>query len=325
MLKGQVKYYILLVASITGIAYLAISYAQDTPPGTKTYDTAAYDALNKAQAEATGLNDPETEGSADSTRKNNPSDYLHQIADNTFAFLKTFNYFALNWLQIYTVPSSVELDPLFENYGKTSNTNQLGQLSLLNELYSLELKNTVFKTDISADTDYATLVQNINAVTGKPEPISADLKLYAKYFVKYASGLNIPHNSPYEMDPGKDTRAVKKYYSLYKTMNSIASYNAYVLSEHLVDMQTDFKLTQIQRDLKSYASDNKWVTHINEELSMGVILRQLLLFTSQMYIISLQSLETQKQLLATMAMTNSLIILSTGNYEKTLYDDATRK
>lgn len=337
MITGQMKYFFLIMAT-AGLSCLAISFAApltDAASGNLTQTSSsnneakasdqsqAYTTLTEAEATA-----KTTDKAADETHEKKPSEYLNRIADNTYAFLKAFNYYSLNWLQIYSAPSSNELDALFGKYIESSQANFTEQLSLLNGIYSLNNPDRfIFNSPLPApDTSYATLVKqnSKNQQTGEPEKVDDKIKLDAKYFVKNASGINIPHVAPSQMVAGKNAFAVRKYVTFYNTINSISSYNAYVLNEHLADLQKDFKLSQIQMELKSYASDNKWLSHVNEEQSIGVILRQLLLFMSQMYIVSLQQLETEKQLVAAIAMTNSLVILGNGYYEKTLYEDATK-
>lgn len=302
------------------------SNASPSSNNTQTQQGQAYDLLTEAQASAVAADQ-----AADSTHKKKPSDFLNRIADNTYAFLKAFNYYSLNWLQIYPTPSSNELDSLFGKYIDTSQTTFQDQLTFINSpnsLYSLDNPPMyIFKsTTPGATMNFATLVKqnSKNERTGEPEPVDPAIKKNAMYYVKNASGINFPHASPDTMAAGKNVRAINKYVAYYNAITSVSSYSAYLLSAHLADLQKDFKLSQIQMDLKSTASNNDWLSHVNEEQSIGVILRQLLLFTSQMYVVSLQQLETERQLLSAIAMTNSLAILANGNYEKTLYDDATK-
>ncbi len=348
MIKAQIKY-VLLITAIVSIGCLAVSYADsftdaaagnNNPSGGSASasgqaNTQAYDLLTEAQATAQSSN-----STADDTRKNSPSDYPHQIADNAYAFLKAFNYYSLNWLQIYSTPSSNDLDSLFGSYITSAHKTFKNQLALLTggslivegknndttvsvpSLYALDKQTlSIYATSIpSPDTNYATLVKQ----NAKDTPVPQDIKLNAQYFVKNASGINLYHIAPSSLQAGTNALAVRKYTTFYNALNAIASYNAYILNGHLADLQNNFKLSQTQMELQNYATDNKWLTHVNNEQSIGVILRQLLLFNSQMYVLMTESLATQKQLLASAAMTNALIIANSGFYEKTLLD-ATKK
>ncbi len=335
MIKNHIKYYLLLIAFITSIAYVTMSYSDSTTPNSQAYDT-----LNDAEASAKQANDD-----SDKTRKDNPSDYLHQIADNTYAFLKAFNYFSLNWLQIYTAPTSNELDAQFGNYLLSYQDNLQYQLALLtggsfnlldqngkpkqpaetiqvDSIYPLQDENLgIYPTaPPTANMNYISLVNNSMTQVKPTIPVATDFK-NAQYFVKNASGINIHHPI---LRSVKDKRSDNylKYITFINSIKSIASFNAYILNEQLADSRNNFKLNTAQMELKRKASNTNWLNHVNTEMSLGVILRQILLFNSQNYVLMSDLLTTQKQLLAATAMTNTLIIASSGFYEKTLYDAA---
>lgn len=331
MPKKQLKHYLLVSIPVIGLCCLSVLRADtfsDMAAGNTTaastgglgqtssnVDTAAYDALTQAQASAVASNQIADD-------MNTKDDMQKRIAANTYAFLKAFNAYALNWLQIYTAPSSTELGSMFGQYMDNVQTNTTKQASYISStggsLYLLDdPARAIYKMPLpTPDISYATLLKQ----PGGASQASDEIKFYSKEFIKNASGLNIPHLSPASIPAGGDPNAVAAYRTFYNTISSIANYDAYILSAHAADVENNYKLSQIQTDLKNYATNNKWLAHVNEEQSIGVILRQLLLFTSQMYVISLQSLETQKQLLAAIAMTNSLVILGNGYYEGTLVD-----
>lgn len=313
MKNSQLKNYALVVA--ISLCCGSASYADNS----QLTDTQAYDALTQAQADAVAANE-------EADKENKSEDFSKRVAKNTYAFLKAFNAYALNWLQIYNSPTSNELGTMFGDYVLNSQNNIKTQLTLLNSLYKFNDPNrAIYELQpFTPDVNYATLIKQNekDSKTGKPIAVPNNTKLYGMEFVKNASGLSIQHLPPSSIPGGSniDLNALTRYKNFYNIVNSVASYNAYVLSEHLADLQNNFSLTQTQMDLKNYASSNDWLKHINEEQSIGVLLRQLLLFTSQMYIISLQSLETQKELLAATSMTNTMVILGSGFYEKTLLD-----
>lgn len=335
MLKAQKKYYFLLIALMMGLCSLAVSYATSNTSDNSTQasaDSDAYVALLAAQGKAKTADD-----AAEKTKDNEPSnpsqmDYLHRIADSTYGLLKAFNSYSLNWLQIYTATTSTELDASLVNYAKSSDINFNNQLAILNggsltienkggnttekipSIYSSKKEDpTIYQSDYSpsADLNYVTLIMQ----NAKDAVISPEIKDNARYFVKNASGINIYHAPT---PTGGNPATAKRYNTFYNTVNAIASYNAYVLSEHLADLLNNFKLSHTQAELKTRASDKDWLDHINTEQSIGVILRQILLFNSQTYVLLADSLETQKQLLAATAMTNALIIANSGFYEQTL-------
>ncbi len=335
MQKGRIKYYLFLIISMIGAGYFAVSYAVEglseaasgltspaSAPKSKSDQTTtedpAYQKLTEAQTNADTYNEL-----ADKTREEKPDDYLNLIAKNTYAFLKAFNYFSLNWLQIYTVPTSTELDTLFVNYGLSSAYNLSYQLGQLKSIYLFDYKERniyPYKALPSPEMDYATLL-TLDETSPDKEKLNKQ-KLDAQAFIKNVSGINIFH--PGLVSNDMEGEPYKKYITFINSIKSVSNYNAYILNTQFADLKNNMALSQTQTELKKKASGNDWVNHINTEVSLGVILRQLLLFNSQMYVIMADLLITQKQLLATTAMTNTLLVAISGDYEKTLLNAAAK-
>lgn len=133
-------------------------------------------------------------------------------------------------------------------------------------------------------------------------------------YIENASSLGITHMVPKQSWRGS-TDAKDRYIKYFKTITAVQTYNGYILSglyaNYLNNPQNPTSLTTTQLTLMQNASSGDWLTKIATQ-DIGVVLRQILLFNSQTYVLLAQLLKTQQDLLATQAMTNTLLV--TGNF-----------
>lgn len=126
-------------------------------------------------------------------------------------------------------------------------------------------------------------------------------------YFKNVAGLNITHAAPNDSWAGlpadKDS-----YRNFYTTVSAIQTYNAYLLSNLYLDATNENRLSKIQTTLLQKASNSDWFAQIASD-HMGVILRQILMYNSQIFVIMTQLLKTQNQLLSAQAMTNTLLVM----------------
>lgn len=166
------------------------------------------------------------------------------------------------------------------------------------------------------------LLPNINELTYSsllgqpPSPKAPNVSGAPFSYIKNASGLTLLHTMP---NPGwRGTQVDQyRYSSVYNTIMSIASYNAYVLSNQMVEAQQGLPLSNAQISLINQASSSGWSAQVATE-ELGKVLRQLLLFQSQSYVLISDMIRTQKQLLNAQVMTNALLILQNQNNETLL-------
>jgi hypothetical protein len=130
---------------------------------------------------------------------------------------------------------------------------------------------------------------------------------YAYNYLKNVAGVNITHVPPSTAWTGFVENQLK-YKNFYTTVSAIQSYSAYVLSQLYADQMSGNSLTQQQMGLTLAASNPTWFKKVATE-SMGTVFRQILLFNSQLYVLMTQLLQAQKQMLAELAMTNTLIVI----------------
>lgn len=144
-------------------------------------------------------------------------------------------------------------------------------------------------------------------------------------FIKNAAGLNISHIPPWSykfLDKTRNTTDPMVYADYYNTMMSIESFNAYILSGFYVDyLMNATPLTQQQLALVNQANDKNWFTQMSSQY-IGYVLRQILLYESQAFVVLTELLQTNKQLLAAQVMNNTLLILNNQANEKKLFQKA---
>ncbi|MEO8963873.1 MAG: hypothetical protein ABI370_04295 [Gammaproteobacteria bacterium] len=124
-------------------------------------------------------------------------------------------------------------------------------------------------------------------------------------FIKNASGINMTHTAPSDQWRGsKDNK--DKYTSFYNTISSIQSYNAYVLGQ----MYADYKngMTNQTSALMQQAGNSNWFSQVASE-NIGYVLRQILMYNSESFVLLAQLLQTQRQMAEAQAMTNTLIVI----------------
>ncbi len=126
-------------------------------------------------------------------------------------------------------------------------------------------------------------------------------------YFKNVAGLNINHETPSDAWTGP---AVSKdnYRNFYTTISAIQTYNAYLLSGLYLDAQNGNRLSAIQNALLEKASNSTWFAQIGSD-QMGVILRQLLMYSSQIFVLLTELLKTENQMLSAQAMTNTLLVM----------------
>lgn len=133
-------------------------------------------------------------------------------------------------------------------------------------------------------------------------------------YVLNASGAGLFHQTPSPAWHGGI--ALDRYKRYMKAILAVESFNAYILSGVYADLSNKGFFTSTQTQLISQASSSDWFKQIATE-KLGLVLRQLLMFESQSYVMLTQLLQTQKQLLTAQVLNNTLLILLNQNNENT--------
>lgn len=136
-------------------------------------------------------------------------------------------------------------------------------------------------------------------------------------YIKNAAGLNIYHPIP---NPSwKEGKSKKRYQNYFNTVMAVESFDSYILSNQLADGN---QLNELQKTLVNQASDpSAWIAQVASE-KIGFVLRQILLYQSQLFILMTQMVQSEKQMVTAQAMTNSLLIAINQINENTMIANA---
>ncbi|MDA8561640.1 hypothetical protein N9L02_00825 [Gammaproteobacteria bacterium] len=279
------------------ISFLSVNAAENNT--TETY----VETLTDADAEAIAANKSATDVSKDSE-----AEPLNKIAANTYAALKALNSFILSWLSPDESKSTQELASDFFNYFKYKFENKEVQISSQPAL--LEWLVTPNKKDLN----YTTLLGNV-----KDDEKDEASKSAALRYTRFSSGANLSHK---KISKIQNEAAAIMFQNLNLTSTSIQTYNSYLMGKQYANYLNEKKLSETQYKLQDKASSEDWLLDVATEKSIGIILRQLLLFTSQIYLLNLELVNSQNEQLAATAMTNSLLIISNQKWENELYNYA---
>jgi hypothetical protein len=140
-------------------------------------------------------------------------------------------------------------------------------------------------------------------------------------YLKYASALNITRSPIFMDNKNKNNVSARLYNNYYNTVSAVQTFNGYVLSNLYANYKNGNVLSTSQQQLITQASDGNWLAQIASEY-IGTVLRQLLLYNSQTYVLLSQLLQNQQQLLTAQVMTNSLLIAINQPAETQLYNKA---
>lgn len=260
------------------------------------------------------------------------AEILEAIREDTHAILEKVNKLpdyiqiitamALSWTDTNDESKSIAVNgSLFSMLATARNLDLKEQIDLTkNATLTFLGKNN--KIPNVNDYAYTTL---LNAPPVTPNKLTGPLESSADNYIKNVSGTSLPMTapSPEWRTQGQDRQ---DYYHLYTTLAAVQSYNSYVLNKVYAERQQrmqypsgipnrkkgDAASTQdILTTMVESASSTDWYTRVGSE-SIGLVLRQLLMFTSQNFILLKKMLDTQQDMLLSQAMTNTLMMQNAG-------------
>lgn len=137
------------------------------------------------------------------------------------------------------------------------------------------------------------------------EKFYENLKTYKINYISSLSGLNIKHVEPRSDFPGTES-AKAPYQNYYNTVQAIESFNSSVLSNIYLNEDYIENLKK-QKEIAATISGEEWIKNIASE-PIGWVLRQILLFESQNYLMLAKLNDLQQKALSAQIMTNTLLI-----------------
>ncbi len=253
------------------------------------------------------------------------TEYTYLTARATYYINKfTFNMMAMlnSWVLPDQSDTTINLQTSFVNATNTVLQDQTTQANLQRQLMQ-EYLGKDYNPDTMDYTNDFTYQTMLGQPYLEPDPRiqNGEKNINPPYgFIKNASGMNLVHPLPQKNWKGFDPDK-KKYINYYTTVSSIQSYDAYVLSQMYVETTNKTPLKQQQNALMQQASSPDWFVQVASE-SMGIVMRQILMYNSQTYVLLTQLLQTQKQLLSAEVMTNTLLVMGNQFTETQLLNRA---
>ena len=230
----------------------------------------------------------------------------------------TVTPFILNLKAADDTDQTANMQTSFVALGQTFGNNQTTQLALQQQLMANIVNQPIssFTSQGNNAASITALLPNINdlaysSLLGAPPVMNKNQRYVpSSNFISYVGGANLTHVIPSKGWQGTEIDKTN-YTNYYNTVIAVESFDNYVLSNLYVEATNDPSKnpTSLQNSLITQASSTDWISQIASE-EIGKVLRQMLIFQSQSYVLLTQLLQTQKQLLTATAMTNTLLILN---------------
>lgn len=144
-----------------------------------------------------------------------------------------------------------------------------------------------------------------------PEAIKKEEReKYIKTLISNLSGIKLYHQSPYSGSGWEGPpQAFAAYERFFNTILATQSYNSYILGGLYTNYQNGNQLNSMQKQLVQQASDTQnWFAQVGSE-PIALVMRQLLLYTSQLFVVQTEMLKMQQDSLYTQAVSNTLLML----------------
>lgn len=253
--------------------------------------------------------------------------YITLYTYGTLLALNNLPEYISNWTSADQSDTSASLQASFStvnNDALSSITTQAGlQQQLLGIFFAT---NGITKQSLNGganDLAYQSL-QNVLYFNPDPRttgsnPQNVDIQMD---YIQNASGLNVSHPLPTGSGFKGSLASRSRYSNYFNTISAVQTYNAYALSRRYAEYKNGNQLSKDQTALIQQASDStNWFKQVAQE-NIGIVLRQILMYDSQTYVLMTQLLQTEKELLTAQTMNNSLLILLNMPNEDTLYKKA---
>ncbi|MBV9575049.1 MAG: hypothetical protein JO149_00300 [Gammaproteobacteria bacterium] len=265
---------------------------------------------------------------ADTTPPN--PDYLALIEQHTNNILQRVNdlpTYLQNLAQMaiaFTTPdtsdTTAKIQGNFTQLGNLLNQNLTTQITMQQQLNADLLGPNTTRTTMPYANDliYSTVLGQPFFPTDPRNPPGKTPTTNPIYnYIKNSSGIGISHLQPSTWNG--PLLEQQKYQNYYNTVMAIESFNAFVLSNQYAD---GGQLNNLQQTLIAQATDpQNWLGQVASE-NIGFVLRQILLYQSQMFVLLTQLVQTEKQIATAAVMTNSLLILNNQQNENMLITKA---
>lgn len=224
-----------------------------------------------------------------------------QKMNNIPAYLSAIGQYVIAWMAPDDSDATGAMQGNFTTLGNLLIQDTATQNTLQSQLNTDLLAGTTKTTlPYANDLVYSSI---LGAPFYNPDPRGASMVPQYNY-IKNASGLTLNQVTPNPAWQGSK-EAQLKYIHYYNTVMAIKSYNAYILSHQYADGK---QFNDLQTTLITQASDpTAWFANVASE-NIGWVLRQMLMYQSQSFVLLSELVKTERQMLTAQAMTNAAVI-----------------
>jgi hypothetical protein len=245
---------------------------------------------------------------------------VNTIPAHIDTFATNFTQFAIQWTGPDSSSTTAELQSNFAKLSNVTVANAKAQSDLQQQLINdFATTNEITSSTLPYANDLIFQSMMGQSLTSSKGAAYRPSSGYG--YIKNASGLNIKHSVPPANWPSTPTQA--RYVNYFNAIMAAQTFNGYVLSQLYTDTlkEQDGVSSDLQKSLMTQASNSDWFTLVGSEY-IGLVLRQILMYNSQIFVLMTQLLQIQKQSLAAQAMTNTLLILGNQFTETQLLQKA---
>jgi len=300
-----------------------------TPSGTAGLSgTAAATGGASSTASTTGTASDPCAGVTNAVQK-----YLCYIQLYTYGTLTAVNNlptYISNWIDPDTSDATLQLQGSLSSINTDVITNLTSQSKLQSQLLN-DFMNppSTSITQYANDLSYQTLLGQL-AVNPDPRANQSPAPDPAYNYIRNASGMNVLPTAPSTTWSGSNAYKMA-YANYYAAVSSSATFNNYIMSQLYADNKNGNQLSKDQQTLLNLVTNGQftsgstkanWLATVAVE-DIGIVLRQILMFDSESYVLLTQILQTQKQILTAQVMTNTMTMLAAKQYEDTAVKKAT--
>lgn len=244
------------------------------------------------------------------TQIKSDTDSILSIVNQLPAYLESLTEMAKSWNETHDNANVIGINQssfgtLNTNFNTAYDTQKSTSKVLTNQYLSGNLSGTPGSPPSNANELSSSVLWGDFLVT-PPANDPRSIDNYVQSYLANANGTNViipPPNASW----GKANPAGTQYRNLYNMLAAIQSYDAYLIGR--LAKQND--INAASKTLLTQASGSTWFSSIQTE-SLGLVLRHILMYDSQIYVDLERLIKLQQEQLAATAMTNALLSVNDG-------------
>jgi len=231
-----------------------------------------------------------------------------QLMNQSTAYFESLAEMATSWIATTSPQDPIVTNQyIFANLGQQLTSSEQTQLSTTQSLITQFLQAGSLNTSnpsmpSNADDLTYTILFGQSIVKPQTTTTTSNYSQNIQNYIKNVTGSTLILDQPNPNWP--EGKLKTQYTNLYNTLAAIQSYDQYLISG-LASLQNNQNLSM---QLTTQATSSTWFTQIATE-ALGLVLRHILMYTSQSFVQITQIVQLQQQQLAVQAMTNSLLLV----------------